>query len=177
MITTKDTITSIELLFAALASASLASAALASASCSLVIEDMGSVGAEFGGIRPAGDGALMSVCASRGGMADEEFEIAGLLDELADLGGFEPDPAARGGLEDGAAVRGGFEGVGPLPGQSTLPFEISAAPVTSNCAPVCALNTGASAAFSSPNAGRITTRKVPSTQPLSFDIAAMALSG
>ena len=138
MITTKDTITSIELLFAALASASLASAALASASCSLVIEDMGSVGAEFGGISPAGAGALMSVCASRGGMADEEFEIAGLLDELADLGGFEPDPAARGGFEDGAAaaVRGGFEGVGPLPGQSTLPFEISAAPVTSNCAPV-----------------------------------------
>ena len=136
MITTSETTMSIELLLAALASASLASAALASASCSLVIEDIGIVGPELGGISPAGAGALMSVCASRGGMAGEEFYAAGLLDELEGLGGFDPAPAERGGFEVGAAARGGLEGVWPLPGQSTLPLEISAAPVTSNCAPV-----------------------------------------
>lgn len=61
----------------------------AAAICSLVAVDIGTVAAVLGGARPAGAGVLISVWASRGGMADEEFPAA-------------PPPE----VEDGAALGG-----------------------------------------------------------------------
>ena len=63
----------------------------ASAISALVAAFIGMVAAVLGGTKPAGAGALIRVCASRGGIADDELPAA-----------FPPE------VEDGVAL-GGFD--------------------------------------------------------------------